>query len=381
MKKITTVLILLTAFLSRPVFAQLENAEKTLIHTQTANTYNPGKIGLYSNMNFYSKVGDFLGDVTPSNFQAVSWWVVAGNAILTYGIMEHLDASVGVRLYQDTHYENEFNVPDDIFVTLKTGSYKFARNRFSQGFMASFRIPTGEQHNYPFVKYASGAFEYGLMYAVSYYADPYLPDRGFNAHFNAGWWNHNEAGTVLYTFPNGNELKATRNSSEYRMALAFVYPTGLFDFRLELTGMLFLEDPDPFVYSAEEWAFLTPSFRYKPADWVAMDLGIDFRVSPAERNNTSGIPQPSDRVDLPLNYTDWTVQLGVDFNFNLLAEQKTSDLSYEQREAKKKIEMFETIVEEREKAESVQDEIENLKKVRKEAEKEIEELKKLLEDD
>ena len=379
MKKLLIITVLL--FGLQNVWAQLPNGEKSLIHTQTGKVYSKGQFGLYSNMNFYSKIGDFLGDVRPESFESVNYWLVASNFVMTYGIMEHFDASLGVRLYQDTHLDNEFNLPDDIFLTLKAGSFTFGRNRFSQAVMTSFRIPTGESHNYPFTEFAPESFQYAIMYALSYYSDPYLPDRGFNAHFNMGWWNYNELGSVLYTRANGDELKGTVNSSDFRMALGFVFPTGVFDFRLELSGMLFLRKPNSFVYSAEEWAFLSPSVRYKPIEWISLDLGLDFRISSGDRNNTSGIPEISSSVDLPPNFPDWKVQLGLNLNLNLLSDNATSDLSYEQQEARKKIEMFEAIVEEREKSASVQGEIDNLKKIREEAEKEIEELKKILDDD
>jgi hypothetical protein len=229
------------------------------------------------------------------------------------------------------------------------------------------------------------------MYAISYYADAYLPKRAFSAHFNVGWWNYNEHGTVLFDYEkffgtgnegaDGGQLTATKNSSDFRMALAFAYPTGLLDFRLEISGMLFLQEPDKFVYSAEEWAFITPSIRYRPVKWASMDLGVDFRVSPSERENTYGIPNASTSLDLPSNFPDWRVQLGLELDLNLASEGLTSEISYEQKRAQEKIEVFEAVVEEREKSASVQNEIDNLKKVRKEAEKEIEELKKILDED
>jgi hypothetical protein len=251
--------------------------------------------------------------------------------------------------------------------------------------MASFRIPTAEKHNYPFAEYASGAFEYGFMWALSYYADAYLPQRGFNLHFNIGWWNHNENGTVIYefekdfqAFTEGDQLEATKSSNELRLALATVLPSQLFDFRMELSGMLYLNKTDPFVYSAEEWAFFTPSLRFKPADWANIDLGIDFRLS-EERQWTEGIPDISSRLDLPPNYPGWKVHLGAEFNLNVLGDQ-SRNLDYNQREARKKVEFFEKILEERDKAKEVEAEIEELRKVRKEADEEIEELKKILED-
>jgi len=235
-----------------------------LIHTQTAETFEPGRLDFKANMNFFTKLGEFLGDpvLKPADFSAANYWLVASNLTATVGIAKNFDASVSLRLYQDTHYSNEFNLPDDIFITLKTGSHFFARRRFAAAFLSSFRIATGEVHNYPFAEYASGAFEYGFYGALSFYSDPYLRDRSFSMHYNIGWWNHNESGTTLYKFRNGTELKATRNSSNLQMNLGAIMPVGLFDIRFELSGILFTSDPDSFVYSAEEWAFFSPSIRY-----------------------------------------------------------------------------------------------------------------------
>lgn len=377
MKKIIYSAAFIAVLFIENVCAQLPNAEKTFLHTQTANVTSKGKLGIYSNMNFYSKIGDALGSLNQQNFESVNYWLVAGNFVFTYGIMEHLDASLGLRLYQDTHADNEFNLPDDIFLTVKAGSFKFARNRFTQAGLASFRFPTGEVHNYPFTEFTTDAVQYSFMYALSYFADPYLPDRSFNIHFNAGFWFYNEYNTVVYEPRN---LKGTVNSSDFRMAFAFAYPTGSFDFRLELSGMLFMQQPDKFVYSAEEWAFVSPSIRYRPIKWVVLDLGIDFRLSPGDRNETFGIPDPSLAIDVPSSFPSWKVQLGLGLNLNLIGGSAVSDLSYEQKRAQEKIEAFETIVEEKEKSQSVQGEIENLKKVRQEAEKEIEELKRILDD-
>jgi hypothetical protein len=377
MKKILISATVIIVLCVQNIFAQLPNAEKILLHTQTAKVYQKGQLGIYSNMNFYSKIGDALDGLTTENFEAANYWLVAGNMVFTYGIMDNLDASLGIRLYQDTHYSNEFNLPDDLFLTIKAGSFNFARNRFSQAVLTSFRFPTGEVHNYPFTEYTTNSFQYSLMYAVSYYSDPYLPNRSLSFHFNSGFWFYNEHGTVLYEPKN---LKATISSSDFRMALAFVYPTGVFDFRVELTGMLFMQKPNRYVYSAEEWAFLSPSVRFKPLNWMNVDLGIDFRISPGDRNYTQGVYDHSAEVDVPPNFPTWRVQMGLGMNLNLIGASMVSDLSYEEKRAKEKIEVFESIVEEKEKAESIQGEIENLKKVRQEAEKEINELKKILDE-
>jgi len=208
-------------------------------------------------------------------------------------------------------------------------------------------------------------------------------------HFNMGYWNHNESGSEIYEFrrnygsyQKGDKLKATRSSQDFRMALAAVFPSELFDFRMELSGILYLTEPNRFVYSAEEWAFFSPSIRYKPLDWVSMDLGADFRVSPKERQATSTIiPDISGSLDLPGNYPDWTVHLGLNVGFNLAGKGTYQAEDYAREKAKQRVELFETVVKEEEKAQKVQNEIENLRRVRKEAEEEIEKIKEQLGED
>jgi len=112
-----------------------------------------------------------------------------------------------------------------------------------------------------------------------------------------------------------------------------------------------------------------------------MDLGADFRISPEERQNTTAnIPDYSASLDLPPNYPDWKIHLGLNAALNLTGKGKTVGSDYVREEAKEKVELFESVLDEKEKAKEVQQELESLRKVRKEAEKEIEELKKELED-
>ncbi len=393
MKKRILLSIAITLLVILPAFAQLPNADRTLFYTQTGRTIEPGRLFMYNEMNFFTKVGDFVGNLKPQNFKAVNYWLVAGNTAFTYGIADHFDATLGIRVYQDTHYSNEFNLPDDIFLTFRAGNFAMGNGFFRGALLTSFRIPTGQKHNYPFAEYASGAFEYSFLGAISFYLDPYFPDRTFSIHYNIGIWDHNEKGHTLYTYesgytdprgvyhPKGEKLVATVNSVDLRMALAAIYPTDMFDFRVELSGILYLQRPNDFVYSAEEWAFLSPSVRYKPAEWLSLDFGADFRVSPSVRQWTSTIiPDISDRVDMPKNYPSWRIHLGANVNFQLgRGPQKAVDV-YEREKIKEKRDFFETVLKEKEKTKSVQGEIESLRKLRKEAEKEIKDLKKILEE-
>ena len=394
MKKLFFILIILLLGVHF-AFSQLPNSDRTLMYTQTGKTIEPGRLFVYNEMNFFTKVADFVGNLKPQNFQTANYWLVAGNTVFTYGIAEHFDASLGLRVYQDTHYSNEFNLPGDLFLTFRYGSLEFGYGHFNAALLTSFRIPIGEKHNYPFAEYASGAFEYSFLSALSFYLDPYFPDRALSFHYNIGIWNHNEKGRTVYKYESnyrdpsgvlhlkGEELKGTVNSVDLRMALAAVMPTDMFDFRLELSGILYLQRPDAFVYSAEEWAFLSPSIRYKPADWASIDLGADFRLSPAVRQWTNPIiPDLSQQLDLPKNYPSWRIHLGANLNLKLLKSgvQKAEDL-YEREQIQQSRQFFDAVLKEKSKSKDIQSEIESLRKLRKETEQEIQELKKLLEED
>ncbi len=363
--------------------AQLSNGSKTLLHTQTGTTSEQGQFNVNLSTNFYTKAADYIGSNEPEDFTVTDYWLVAGDIVMTYGIIEHFDATLGFRLYQDTHQKNEYNLPDDLFLTLRAGSIPFGQNHFQNAFLASMRFPTGEVHNYPFAEYASGSFEYGLMYALSFFSDAYLPERAVGVHFNIGWWNHNESGTT-FKFSNGVEHEANRSSNDIRLALALAFPSSLFDFRIEASGILYLKKPNNFIYSAEEWAFISPSIRYKPLKGLNFDLGMDIRVSPSDRELTTAddIPDYSRNRDLSPNYPAWKVYLGADIELNFAKKgfAITSEKNYQRAEAREKIELFEKILEERKKAKDVQKELQNLRKVRKETEEEIEEIKKILDE-
>lgn len=360
--------------------AQLPNSTKTLLHTQTGNGLEQGHFLISTNVNFYTKKGEYTGAVEPADFKAKNYWLIAGNLVMSYGLLNHFDASLGVRLYQKTNRDNGQNLPDDLFLTLRAGSFAFAQNHFKNALLASFRFPTGQEHNYPFAEYASGSFEYSLMYALSYVHDAYLPNRAFSIHFNIGWWNHNESGKT-FKFDDGTELKAAQSSKDIRLALASVFPSDRFDFRLELSGIIYETKPSSFIYSAEEWAFLSPSIRYKPWKGMDFDLGLDIRLSAGDRQwTTANIPDLSTNLDLPKNYPAWKIHFGTNFSFDLLRKSSAirNEKDYYREEKRQKIELYEKILEERKSAQRTQEELESLRKLRKKTDQAVEELKKAI---
>ena len=144
-----------------------------LFHTHEGRTLMPGRWDFSLNANFYTKLGEYLGQA-PDNFSAANYWVVAGNAAVTYGIFKNLDATLALRVYQDTHNANTpENVPDDLFLTIKGGSFNFKYGHFSGALLTTIRFPTGKVHNYPLAEYTSGSVEYGFFGVMSYYYNAY----------------------------------------------------------------------------------------------------------------------------------------------------------------------------------------------------------------
>ena len=351
----------------------------SLMNTQTGRVYEPGRVEIGTNLSFFTKLTDYIGSNTlvEDRFAANNYWLVTNNFKLSLGLFKNFDLTIAPRLYQDTHYANEYNLPGDIFVTLKAGDIDFANRQLYLATMLNFRFGTGEQHNYPFAEFASGGMEYGFGTALSYYTDPYLPDRSFSAHLNVGWFNHNEAGTILYKLKNGDELKAQVNSSELQYGLGFSYPIDLFEFRLEVNGVNYLTQPDTMVYSRENYTYVTPSFRYKALDWISIDLGAKIRIS-GDEDETKGVRLFED-FDLP-NYSTWRAVLGVNIKILPIGRSADTPETIERKKFNKRIDFFQNIIEEREKAEDVQEELDKLQSEREEAEKELEELKQILEE-
>ncbi len=379
MKKVS--LILLALFVTF-AYSQPPMGSKSLLHTQTARTLSKGFVTLNSEMNFFTRATEFVGSgQPPQNFHAANYWLVVGQTSLSWGIIDNLDLILSPRIYQDTHYSNEYNLPDDIFVSLKTGSFGFMENKLYLGMMLNTRIPTGEKHNYPFVEYTSGAVEFGMTGLMSYYLDPYLPDRSFSVHLNLGYWNHMEAGRTVYN-ENGKYYDATKNSSELQYAFGLVYPTDMFDYQLEVSGIAFLNQPDPFVYSRENYTYVSPSIRFKALPWLSADLGIDIRVSKDDdETDYTLVPEKTNpNFDLP-NYCSWRMHMGVAIQIFPLTTRRLSSAELEKEKFKKRVEFFQKIVEEKDRSRDVQEELEKLKREREQAEKELEQLKQILQEE
>ncbi len=355
-----------------------------LMHVQSAATLKPQRLEFRTNMKFFTKVGDFLGQAKPSNFSVVNYWDVQSNALLTYGLAEHFDATVTNRIYQDVHnHDKEFNSPGDLFVDLKAGSFGLSNNKFNVGGMAKLRFPTGDVHNYPFEKYTAGAVEFGFTFLFSYFKDPFLPNRDLSIHANVGWYNHNDAGKTLFTRTISDtvvqEFKAQNNATAVPWGLGVSYPTELFDLNLELWGNHFINKPDSFAFSRENFVYITPSIKFKPQWWINFTLGLDIRVSSDKDESTKAVSFVGHNLDLP-NYPSWKLALGMNVVLNAGAEKIQGGIG-KKADIRKRVNFYERLLQEKENTRSIEEELRRLKREREQAEKELEELRQLLEEE
>ncbi|RMI04858.1 MAG: hypothetical protein D6681_08950 [Calditrichaeota bacterium] len=336
-----------------------------------------------TNLRFYTKVGDFLGQTRPENFRVVNFWDVQSNAQLSYGIADHFDASFSARVYQDVHSRKEANTPDDMFLDLRIGSFGAANNKLKLGALFGLRFPTGEVHNYPFEEYSAGALEYGIHALVSYFNDPFLPHRDFSFHFNVGWYSHNDAGKTLFVEHINDstviEHTAGNNATAIRYGMGFIYPTELFNLNLELWGTAFTAQPDSFARSRENFTYLTGSILYKPKWWLHLNLGLDLRVSNDKDETVRRATIAGGALDLP-NYPSWKLTLGANFVLSSGTDRIRGGVGG-QSDIKKRVDFYERLLQEREKTRSIEEELRRLKREREQAEKELEELRQLLEEE
>ncbi len=372
MKKLGYIILFL---ITASAYGQLPNGSYSLIHTQTARTYEPGRLELKMNMNFYTKLADYINDpsLKPADYNALNMWVSQGNINLTYGIVNHLDFTLATMIYQSTQTGDKYNLPDNVTLMMKLGNYAFAKRMFMASAILSTKFFTGNYWNYPFAQYQSGGLEYGLTGALTYFSDPYLPERALSVSLNLGWWNHNDAGREVY-----GKQTASVNATEFQYGVGLVYPTEKFDFILEMNGMTYLTQPDSFVYSRDDWMYVSPAIRYKALPWMSIDLGVDIRLSSGDFSSY----RAEDLVnrDLPV-YSTWKVQLGA--NFKILPMGVTGKTASErEREVfNKRVDYFQNIIKERDESENIQQELDKLKEERKQAEEELEELKQILQEE
>lgn len=378
MRRVLIALIFLlgaAAILPNMLNAQMNfNGGRGLVYVQSAWTLDQGFLTLRTLTRSFGKVGNFtqLNGTTA----AITIWDVTGRFSVNYGLGKHIEVAISPIVYGDTNRRKE-NIPDDLFLSLKFGSFNSPGSPLTFGFAINGRFPTGGLHNIVFEPYSSDHVGWGLNGLLTYSKDPLYPEEATNVHVNLGYWNHNDVGTSLSS-SSAPGSKPESMTQELLYGVGFNIPKDNFNFSVEIYGNKFLQKPPPAAYSREDYVYLTPTVFYQPYRWITLHFGVDFRIT-----------RPSDKTDYSLvgrtlpnsqpNYPGWRVALGTKFTLLPTTVYRANERDILMQKAETRRELFEQIIRERKATESAEAELQRIKAERLRAEKELERLRRILE--
>lgn len=349
-----------------------------LQHINAAWVQNRGQLALNFAMGSYYQTAKLPKSGTKPEF--VTYWDVQGGLGFHFAATRRLEFSLSQIVYQDTHPDSKgANLPDDLFLSVKFGSFGGMRSRAKVGLMYTARIPLAKQHNIFFEPYSAGTIEMGLLGLFSYSKDALIYENGFNVHLNLGMWHHNDVGKFLVG-TRTDSFAVLTPSQAFLWGAGFAIPSHQFDFTLEVFGRNFLKRPPATAYSREDFAYLTPGVTYRPVYWTAINVGVDIRLSPDNEKTYYVAGLDPVNPDLP-SYPDWRARLGVRFALNRPAPppgQKPLFASSNGRLVPMQKNLEEQLREERRKTETAEDELERIRSERKRMESMLARLRTLL---
>lgn len=373
------VIAIFILFLNGHTSAQTNfNGGLGLIYVQSAWTVEPGFLSIGSHSRFFGKNANYV-DRTP-----LTVWDVSGRLNFNYGLGKHVEVSATPVIYQDTNLSGDkVSSPDDLFLAAKFGSFAATGSSVSYGLLASARFPLGKASNVPFEPYSSSNVGWGVTGLMSYSMDPLYPTDATNIHFNLGYWNHNDVGAGLVENGTIGTLP-TKMTQELKYGFGVKVPKNSIDFSFEIYGNAFLQAPPTSAYSRESYLYLTPAVYYSPMNWVTLNAGIDIRLFNS-KDKTLYADDGSGAVrTLPNeqpNYPGWRLVFGTSFNILPTSSYRLSERDLLMQKAQSRRELFEQIIREQNETESAEAELERIRAERIRAEKELERLRKILEED
>jgi hypothetical protein len=311
----------------------------------------------------------------------ITFWDVQGGLAANFAVSRRLELSLKQTIYQDTHHDGKgANLPDDLFLTAKFGSYGGLRSRVKVGFMTAARFPLAKQHNVILEPYSAGSVELGLLGLFSYSKDVLLPENAFNLHLNLGFWHYNDTGKYLI----GAEADTFAVLSPSRALLwgaGFAIPSHEFDFTAEVFGRNFMVRPPVTAYSREDFAYFSPGVMYHPAFWATLNVNLDFRLT-NDKETTRYSPGLGNQVnpDLP-SFPSWRLRFGARFALNRPAPppgQKPLFVSANGRLTTAHKALEKQLSEERKKTETAEEELSKIRDDRKRMESMLSRLRSLL---
>lgn len=378
-RKIILIVVIIILINPYNLFSATKFGSKGLIYVHSARVLPKGYLEFVAGTRYFGKVANLSSERV-----AFTLWNVQGFTSFNYGINSNVELAISPIIYQDTNnnrgnaLDGQANVPDNVFINLKIGCLGAENSHFLFGGMLQMKIPTAEAYNIIYEPYTAGNFEAGITGIASYFSNMTFPEEGISIHANLGYWNHYDVGEEL-TY-SSNDPKPTSMSSELLFGLGARFPAGTFDFSGEINAQYFINEPPVTAYSREYVSYLTTGIYYKPYPWITFQMGIDVKLI-TEDDKSLYVPDTAlekpELMDSP-NYPDWRCLLGVRLSilpFSLFSSPKDEF----QRDARNKKQLFKRMLDDSQDTEQAEDEVEKLRLQRLRIERELERIRKLLE--
>jgi hypothetical protein len=375
MKKRTVWLLLIMVTAIR-LWGTTSTGGPGLIYVHSAQVLPKGHLEWYAGTRYFGKIASFT-----NNQRAYTLWDVQFLMSLNYGISKHVSLGVSPILYQDVNrnggnfWKGNANLPDDIILSVKAGSFSKLESHFMFGELLTLRLPTAKQHNIIYEPYSAGRIEIGLTALATYFQKPAIPEMGWSVYANIGLINHNDLGKSLSG--NADDATAQSWSSELILSDGFLYPMETFAFSLELNTRFFLTRPPESAYSREYVSYLTGGIYYMPYRWLTLEMGTDLRLVSEDDLTSYRFILPAPTNNFP-NYPSWRGVLGIKWTILPRQLYKSEDAQLKQK-AKDRKAILEKMMDQETNTETAEQELSRIQAERKKVEEELERLRKLLE--
>lgn len=369
---------LLTGLNFATAFAGSEQGNRGPLYLTTAWNLTKGDFNLHAGSRFYFNNKTYnLPDATTT---AVTFWDVQGGMNFYYGIRKNYQIGLSQIIYQDNHKPGKgYNLPDDLFLNIKIGSFPNKPSPFNFGINILTRFPLAEHHNVQLEPYSAGRVSLGVIGLASYSSNQVFPEDGVNAHVNLGIIDHNDNGMKLGE-SNDIAYANPKTTRELYGGIAFIAPTTQFDFSVELYGNYHISKPPPTAYSRHSYLYLTPGVTYKPLYWLSLCCGFDFRLSP-NRSSRSDLIW-SGLADMLPTYPTWRVNFNMKVNLTSKIHRRFEEkipVESAANSSQQKSDVFKNIADERKQIENAEAELEKIRSEREKMDEILKRLRKALE--
>ncbi len=374
----------MTISLNAQIGAGLSTGKYGTFNVYSAHSLEPGYLQFYNQ----GRVFGLAGKSGYANIRGVNLWDASNKMTFAYGIVRHLDLLLSVSTYQDLNIRNvrdtRNRILGDIYMVVRTGGYEMADGKVALAAAVPLKIPTGKYYNIPFEVYRSETFEFGFLGMASFYGNPYYKDQSYIINFNIGFWNHNDNGRWISPIKNGENIggKSNVNAMHVQYGLGAIIPMSKINLMLDLYGINYITEPVKGVYSREPFIYVTPGLKYNIRPWINIGTYMDVLIVGTNDktiyNNAYGVLAPgvpasnTSSTKSLANYATW--RLGVTMGINILPVSFSSGAT----DSRRKRFLNQLLDEERGSAKAAS-QLEKLKNVRINAEKELEKIRKELE--